>query len=489
MVYIIGTGPGDEELLTIKAVRILKKCTAVLYDRLVSNNILNYLSEDCKVYYCGKEPGSHYKTQEEINEMIVKLAKEGHTVGRIKGGDPFVFGRGGEEILSLIEEDIKFEVIPGVTSPISVLSYAGIPITHRGIAQSFHIITGMSKGVSNIDFSVLAKEEGTLVFMMGLSNLGKIVSNLIENGKSEDTLAAVVMRGTSSKQKKVVGTLKDIEEKVKKAELVSPCIIVVGEVVKFNDIFNWYENKPLFGSNICITRSRQQSARLKENLVELGAEVTEINSIKIEETSSNLDGYINKIEEYDHIILTSKNAVDIFMNYLIKNKIDFRRIKAKFSVIGKATKKALEDKGIIPFLTAREFYMEKLIEDLKSSIHINEKVLVPKSSKSSNLLTDTLEENGLFVDKVDIYDTVCGKLLNNRSFEEVDYIFFTSPSTVENMIGMLGVEKIKEKKCIAIGPKTMRALSENNIEASMCKEHSESGFLNEIIQIINKEVH
>ena len=177
------------------------------------------------------------------------------------------------------------------------------------------------------------------------------------------------------------------------------------------------------------------------------------------------------------------------MNYLIKNKIDFRRIKAKFSVIGKATKKALEDKGIIPFLTAREFYMEKLIEDLKSSIHINEKVLVPKSSKSSNLLTDTLEENGLFVDKVDIYDTVCGKLLNNRSFEEVDYIFFTSPSTVENMIGMLGVEKIKEKKCIAIGPKTMRALSENNIEASMCKEHSESGFLNEIIQIINKEVH
>ena len=178
--YIIGTGPGDEELLTLKAVKALKKCTAVLYDRLVSNNVLNYLNDDCEIYYCGKEPGEHYRTQEEINEMLVNLVNKGHVVGRIKGGDPYVFGRGGEEVLALKKSNIDFEVIPGVTSPISVLNYAGIPITHRGIAQSFHIITGKSAKELNTNFEALAKVEGTLVFMMGLSSLRSICENLIK---------------------------------------------------------------------------------------------------------------------------------------------------------------------------------------------------------------------------------------------------------------------------------------------------------------------
>ncbi|MFR3912638.1 MAG: uroporphyrinogen-III C-methyltransferase, partial [Clostridium paraputrificum] len=191
--YIIGTGPGDEELLTLKAIKALGECTAVLYDRLVSNNVLNYLSDECEVYYCGKEPGAHYKTQDEINEMIVKLANEGHVVGRVKGGDPYVFGRGGEEVLALEKEGIDFEVIPGVTSPIAVLNYAGIPITHRGIAQSFHIVTGMTAVEEKINFEALANETGTLVFMMGLSNLEKIVENLTKYGKNINTPAAVVM--------------------------------------------------------------------------------------------------------------------------------------------------------------------------------------------------------------------------------------------------------------------------------------------------------
>ena len=264
-VYIIGTGPGDEELLTIKACEALKNCTAVLYDRLVSNNILNYLNDDCEVYYCGKEPGSHYKTQEEINNMLVKLAKEGHIVGRVKGGDPYVFGRGGEEVLSLIEENIDFEVIPGVTSPISVLNYAGIPITQRDMSQSFHIVTGMTASEEKINWEALAKEKGTLVFMMGFNNLSFIVERLINNGKSEDSKAAIIMRGTSSKQRKVVGTLKDIEEKALKANLSSPCIIVVGDVVSLNEKLSWYEKKPLFGVNICVTRSREQASNLKKS--------------------------------------------------------------------------------------------------------------------------------------------------------------------------------------------------------------------------------
>ena len=452
--YIIGTGPGDEELLTVKAVKVLEKCTAVLYDRLVSNNILNYLNEDCLVYYCGKEPGAHYKTQEEINNMLVKLVKEGHIVGRVKGGDPYVFGRGGEEVLSLVEENLDFEVIPGVTSPISVLNYAGIPITQRAIAQSFHIVTGMTSASEKINWEALAKENGTLVFMMGLENIERIVTNLITNGKEKSTPAAVVMRGTSSKQRKVIGTLENISEKVREAGLKSPCIIVVGEVVELNDKLSWYEKKPLFGTNICITRSREQSSSLKSSLKDLGAEVTEINSIKIRPTKENLKPYLEKLSNYDHILLTSVNGVNNFFDYLIEENYD----------IG-----------------------EGLFKVLAPHLVKGEKVLIPCSSSSRSYLVDEISKLGLYVDRVHTYDTICGTLKNKRVFDEVDYVLFTSPSTVINMIDMLGLEAIKEKKLIAIGPQTAKAIKERNMECFICKKHSEEGFLKEIIEFKEAE--
>lgn len=479
--YIIGTGPGAEELLTIKAVRVLKKCTAVLYDRLVSNNILNYLDEDCLVYYCGKEPGAHYKSQEEINEMLVSLVKEGHIVGRVKGGDPYVFGRGGEEVLALVNEGLDFEVIPGVTSPISVLNYAGIPITQRAMAQSFHIVTGMTAASEKINWEALAKENGTLVFMMGLENIERIVSNLITNGKLKDTPAAVVMRGTSSKQRKVIGTLENIGAKSREAELKSPCIIVVGDVVSLNEKLSWYENKPLFGVNICITRSREQSSTLKEKLNELGAEVTEINSIKIKSTKEKLKAYEDKLSSYDHILLTSVNGVNHFFDYLKEEKIDVRNIKAKFSVIGKATRKALEEKGIVAFIMAREFVGEGLFKVLKPHLHSGEKVLIPCSSSSRTYLFDEIKNLGLEVDRAHVYDTVCGTVRNTKAFEEVDYVLFTSPSTVNNMVDMIGIDQIKSKKVIAIGPQTAKALKEKELECYICKKHSEEGFLSEIV--------
>ncbi|WP_195988200.1 uroporphyrinogen-III C-methyltransferase [Clostridium sp. D53t1_180928_C8] len=485
--YIIGTGPGDEELLTVKAVKVLEKCTAVLYDRLVSNNILNYLNEECLVYYCGKEPGAHYKTQEEINDMLVKLVKEGHIVGRVKGGDPYVFGRGGEEVLSLVKESLDFEVIPGVTSPISVLNYAGIPITQRAIAQSFHIVTGMTSASEKINWEALAKENGTLVFMMGLENIERIVENLISNGKEKDTAAAVVMRGTSSKQRKVIGTLDNITEKAREAGLKSPCIIVVGEVVELNEKLSWYENKPLFGTNICITRSREQSSSLKSALKDLGAEVTEINSIKIKPTKENLKSYLEKLSEYDHIILTSVNGVNHFFDYLIEENYDIRNLKAKFSVIGKATKKALIKRGIVPFVMAREFVGEGLFKALSPHLVKGEKVLIPCSSGSRSYLADEISKLGLEVDRVHIYDTICGTLRNKRVFDEVDYVLFTSPSTVTNMVDMLGLEAVREKKLIAIGPQTAKAIREKEMECFMCKKHSEEGFLKEIIEFKEAE--
>lgn len=479
--YIIGTGPGAEELLTIKAVRVLKKCTAVLYDRLVSNNILNYLSDDCLIYYCGKEPGAHYKTQEEINKMLVELVKEGHIVGRIKGGDPYVFGRGGEEVLALVDEKLEFEVIPGVTSPISVLNYAGIPITQRAMAQSFHIVTGMTAAGEKLNWEALAKENGTLVFMMGLENIDRISNNLIENGKLTSTPAAVIMRGTSSKQRKVIGTLKDIGERAREAGLKSPCIIAIGDVVELNEKLSWYENKPLFGLNICITRSREQSSTLKERLNDLGAEVTEINSIKIKPTKDNLEEYKERLGGYNHIILTSVNAVNHFFEYLKEEKIDVRNIKAKFSVIGKATRKALEEKGVMAFIMAREFVGEGLFKVLKPHLHGGEKVLIPCSSSSRPYLFDEIKKLGLEVDRVHIYDTICGTVKNVKAFEEVDYVLFTSPSTVNNMVDMVGIDELKKKKLIAIGPQTAKALEENGLECYVCKKHSEEGFLSEIV--------
>ena len=484
--YIIGTGPGDEELLTVKAVNALKKCTAVLYDRLVSNNILNYLNDDCLVYYCGKEPGAHYKTQEEINEMLVKLAKEGHIVGRVKGGDPYVFGRGGEEVLALEEENIPFEVIPGVTSPIAVLNYAGIPITHRGIAQSFHIVTGMSANNLNVNFKALAMEEGTLVFMMGLSNLENIRDQLVANGKNPETPCAVVMRGTCSKQKKVIGTLNNISHKVKEAGLKSPCIIVVGEVVTLNEKLSWYENKPLFGKNICVTRSQKQGATLRQKLRDLGAEVTSMSAIEIKSTAENLDNYIEKLEQYDHIVFTSVNSVNIFFDYLVEKRYDIRRIRAQISAIGKATWGSLEKRGIMCAVKAREFMGTGLVEALKPHINSGDKVLIPCSSIAKEDVAEGLKEAGAEVERVFIYDTVKGTVRNPKAFDEVDIVFFTSPSTVYNMVDMVGLDAIKEKHVIAIGKRTSKPLEELGINADVCKEHSEDGFLKEIVNLSRK---
>lgn len=486
-VYIIGTGPGDEELLTVKALRCLKKCTAVLYDRLVSNNILNYLNDDCKVYYCGKEPGSHYKTQEEINKMLVKLAKDGHIVGRVKGGDPYVFGRGGEEVIALKHENIDFEVIPGITSPIAALNYAGIPITHRGIAQSFHVVTGMSAKNLNVNFQALAMEEGTLVFMMGLNNLEKIVSQLVENGKDSNTPCGVVMRGTCSKQKKVIGRLSDISEKVRKSGLKSPCIIVVGEVVNLHEDLTWYENKPLFGTNICVTRSQKQGVNLRNKLRDMGAEVTSISAIEIKPSPENLDEYMDKLGEYDHILFTSVNSVNIFFDYLIKKRYDIRKIRAKISAIGKATWQSLEARGIVCFEKAREFIGEGLVDVLKPHINEQDKILIPCSSIAKEEITEGLKRTGANVERVFIYDTVKGLLRNKKAFNEVDVVFFTSPSTVYNMIDMVGLDAVKEKHIIAIGEKTNKPLKDFGISADVCREHSEDGFLREVIELINRK--
>lgn len=487
-VYLIGAGPGDEELMTLKAVRVLKKCTAVMYDRLAGGNVLKYLRDDCKVFYCGKEPGCHYKTQDEINEMLVSLAKEGHIVGRIKGGDPYVFGRGGEEALRLREENIDFEVIPGVTSAISVLSYAGIPATQRGLAQSFHVITGMSASTLKIDWNSISKVEGTLMFLMGLENIEFITEKLMECGKVESTPCAVVMRGTTSKQRKVIGTLKNIAAKSREVGLKSPCIIVVGEVVTLSENLNWYEKMPLFGTNVCVTRSKKQAAGITENLKDLGAQVTEINSIKIESSSENLKDYIDKLSDYKYVVFTSVNAVNVFFNYLKEISFDIRKVKASFAVIGDATDKALKDRGLIADIKAKEFVGEGLLEKLKTVVKKGDNILIPCSKQARSYLAEELRNLHCKVEVAHTYSSVKGELKNERAFEDVDVVLFTSPSTVRNMIDMVGLEAIKEKLSLAIGPITHKELKNHGIEAYISEEYCEQGIINKLIDLKRNEI-
>lgn len=487
-VYLIGAGPGDEELMTLKAVRVLKKCTAVMYDRLAGENVLKYLNDDCKVFYCGKEPGCHYKTQDEINEMLVSLAKSGHVVGRVKGGDPYVFGRGGEEALRLREENIDFEVIPGVTSAISVLSYAGIPATQRGLSQSFHVITGMSASSLKIDWSSIAKVEGTLMFLMGIENIELITKRLIECGKTESTPCAVIMRGTTSKQRKVIGTLKDIAVRSREAGLKSPCIIVVGEVVNLSESLNWYEKMPLFGTNVCVTRSKQQAGGMVESLKDLGAQVTEINSIKIENSSKNLNDYIEKLSTYEYVVFTSMNAVNVFFDYLKNISFDIRKVKASFAVIGDATEKALKDRGLIADVKAKEFVGEGLLEKLKTVVKAGDNILIPCSKGARSYLSDELRKLNCNVDVAHIYKPVRGELKNEKAFGDVDVVIFTSPSTVRNMIEIVGLEGIKEKLSLAIGPITYKELKNHGVEAYISEEHCEQGIINKLIELKKKEI-
>lgn len=482
-VYLIGVGPGDEELVNLKAVNSIEKCDVLLYDRLANSSILRYAKDDCRIYYCGKAPGSHYKTQSEINEMLIKFSKEGNTVGRIKGGDPYVFGRGGEEALALVKEGIEFETVSGVTSPVAVLNYAGIPMTHRGLTQSFHVFTAMTEDKLNIDWGAVVKLEGTLVFMMGLKNLGLIMNSLFNAGKSKDTPCGVVMKGTTSKQRKVTGTIGDIEEKVLKAGLKSPCIIVVGEVVGLNEELDWYSKKELFGLNVCITRSKRQSADIREKLLSLGAEVTEINSIETSPIDGSLDGYIEKLSDYDYVVLTSVNGVEYFFEELVKREYDIRNIRAKFPAIGRKTADVLKQRGIVPSLVPRTFVLEGLYDELKGEVGFGDKVLIAKSESGRDYLADKLREDGASVDVVNLYKTTKGRLKGYENLEDVDIIIFTSPSTVRNTIELFGKDSVSKKTIVSIGPITEKELVSQGIQSHVSSDHSIDGIVSKLIEI------
>lgn len=466
--YLVGAGPGDYKLITLKAVECLKKADVVIYDRLANKRYLDFTKEGSEMIYVGKASDCHALPQEQINKLIVKKAKEGKTVVRLKGGDPYLFGRGGEEAEELRQEGIPFEVVPGITSAISVPAYAGIPVTHRDFVSSVHIITGHEKpekNVSNIDYQLLAKLKGTLIFLMGLGNLGSICSNLIKYGKPQDTPVAVISKGTTPAQKKAVGTLADIEEIVNKVKLLPPSIIIVGEVVSLHDRLDWFYKKPLSGKRVLITRTRNQASTLAEKIEDLGGEVFSFPTIKILEPEdfSQIDRKLNEIDGYDWIIFTSVNGVEAFFHRLKTIKRDIRSLKGvKIGAIGSSTGAALEESGVIADYIPKEFQAEALARGLKERIKAGEKVLLPTADIARKLLSEELTARGVIVDKVDMYRTIPGEgdrelLLEWLKHKEVDIITFASSSTVKNFVNILGGENLsllKGVKVACIGPVT-----------------------------------
>ncbi len=485
MVYLVGAGPGDAGLLTVKAREILEMADVVIYDKLADEKLLNYAPTAEKIYV-GKSAGRHTLKQDEINNLLVEKSKTAKNIVRLKGGDPFVFGRGGEEALTLRENNINFEIISGVTSAIAVPAYAGIPVTHRGVAASFAVVTGHedpNKSESSINWEKISTAVDTLIFLMGVENLPKITAKLIEHGRAKNTPAAVIRNGTKFSQQVLVSTLENISADVEKNNIKPPAILIVGEVVNLREKLKWFENKILFGKKIVVTRTRAQASKLTRQLENLGADVIEFPTIKIAESSDNfknLDAAISNIKNFDWIIFTSANGVEKFFERLKISKLDARALNAsKIAVIGSATAEKLMGYNIIPDLIPAEFRAESLVDALKNSVS-GKNILIARAEVSRDILPNELKNFGANVTVAAAYKTVADTP-PKIDFSEIDLVTFTSSSTVENFVAVAGIETLKKIKAAAIGTVTAETLKKFGVTADIvAKEFTIAGLVDAI---------
>lgn len=482
-VFLVGAGPGDYRLLTLKACDCLKRADTVVYDRLADKRILQYAPQNAEFIYVGKASSQHTMTQDKICQLLVDLGKAGKTVVRLKGGDPFVFGRGGEEALLLQKNNIPFEIVPGVTSAISVPAYAGIPVTHRGVAASFSVITGHedpTKDSSDINWEKLATATDTLVFLMGVANLPKITAKLIENGRPATTPVAIIRWGTKLQQQVWTSTLVEAAAMAQREGIKPPCIFLVGDVVNLRADLAWFDNiamKPLFGKKVLVTRSRSQASKLTAALEELGAECIEAPAIKIVPPVDNyeaLDKAIGQLDKYDWLIFTSTNGVEHFWHRLVAGGKDARVMyKARICAIGAATAQALASHGITADVVPERYQAEGIIEALDNELIAGTKILIPRAAEARALLPEALTKAGAQVDVVVAYETVMGdaeavEIRNSLAKGEIDVVTFTSSSTVKNLLKLIkDPELLKEVQLAAIGPITAETMQKNGLTADI----------------------
>ena len=443
-VWLVGAGPGAKGLMTLRGVQLLEKADVVFYDSLVGDEVLALIPQDVRKIHVGKRARRHTLPQEEISRYLAEEAAKGYRVVRLKGGDPFIFGRGPEELDVLIERGIPFEVVPGVTSAAAVPEYCGVPVTHRDHASSLHIITGHRREGEDydIDFESLASAGGTLVFLMGIGSLHDICSRLMQAGMREDMPAAILQQGTTAGQKRIGGTVSTIEEEMKKEGVVTPAIIVVGEVCKLAPKYDWWSRLPLAGRKILVTRPAEKDSVLAGKLRELGAEVLEIPAIRIipSEDTTRLDESLGRIGEYDWIVFTSPRGVKIFFDHALEKGVDARSMTGRFAAIGAGTAKALRGCGIIADLVPDVYDGAHLGKALATLCAKGAHVLIPRSSIGGKELIRELEAvTDIRIDDVPIYDTVAaeGSILDVKGkFEkgEIDCAAFTSASAVRAFV-------------------------------------------------------
>jgi uroporphyrinogen III methyltransferase/synthase len=470
-VYLVGAGPGDPGLITVKGRDCIKAADTLIYDYLAAEAFLTYARPDAEKIYVGKKGGDHTLPQEEINRLLVAKAKEGKNVVRLKGGDPFVFGRGGEEIEELLAEGVAFEVIPGVTSAVAAPAYAGIPLTHRKFTSTVAFVTGHedpTKASSSIDWASLAGGIGTLVFFMGVKNLPHICQQLLKHGRSGDTPVALVRWGTTPRQQTVTGTLDNIVERVRKAKLKAPAIIVVGGVVGLREQMQWFERRPLFGRRIIVTRARQQASALVERLSALGAACLQYPTIRLEPPASwdELDAAIDRLESYHWLVFTSVNGVDPFFQRLDKKGRDARALAhLKTAVIGPATAERLGHYGLKSDIIPENYRAESVVAAFAEQDLKGKRILLPRAKEARPVLPVELTRMGARVDEIAVYETVMDRdsvqgVHDALAQGEADLVTFTSSSTVTNFHRMLPAGErqplMQGVQTAAIGPITAR---------------------------------
>ncbi|MDR7866973.1 MAG: uroporphyrinogen-III C-methyltransferase [Sporomusaceae bacterium] len=501
MVYLVGAGPGDYKLISVKGQECIAKADCLVYDRLADDRLLAYAREGVELIYVGKASSDHTLSQDGINALLVAKAQEGKTVVRLKGGDPFVFGRGGEEALELVAAGIPFEVVPGVTSAIAVPAYAGIPVTHRGIATSFAVVTGHedpAKTESSLRWDKLAHGADTLVFLMGVENLPYITAKLIEHGRSPATPAAVIRWGTKPEQEVLVTTIGTAAADVAARGLKPPAIFLVGEVAALRDKLAWFDKRPLFGQKVLVTRAREQASILTAALEELGAECIEAPAIKIvpPESYAALDAAIGALDAYDWLIFTSANGVDHFFARLREAGRDARALGGrKVAAIGAATAERLRRHGILADIVPAEFRAEGIIAALENLVKPGMKVLIPRAEVARDILPEKLRELGAAVDVVTAYRTVSGGsdgqgLAARLSAGAIDLVTFTSSSTVTNLLDLLGEggpALVAKAKVACIGPITAATCLDKGIKPDIVADEFTIAGLVEAIGNLYKE--
>lgn len=485
-VYLVGAGPGDPGLLTVKGQQCLELADVVIYDYLANPLLLGHAPADAEKIYVGKVRGNHHLPQEETNALLAEKAAAGLQVVRLKGGDPYIFGRGGEEAAYLKERDIPFEVVPGVTAGFAAAAYAGIPLTHRDVTTSLALLTGHERPerkLSSLDWEKLATGLGTLIFYMGLTNLKLISEQLIKHGRSPQTPVAVVQWATLPRQRTLVGSLETIVEDVAREGIEPPAVIIIGDVVKYREELRWYDNLPLFGKRFLITRPRAQAAAFVQKLQQQGAEIICIPTIEIAppDDLQPFDEAVQNIADFDSLILTSVNGVEAFFERLTANKLDVRSLAGiQLIAVGPKTAEAIEQRGLRPDLVPARYQAEGVVEELLAQGVKGKRFFYPRAKVIRPLIIDSLQAAGAEVVAPVAYQTVrpTGKedmIRHLLSEGELDAICFSSSSTFDNLLAMFGAE-LKElqgrAELFSIGPITSDTIRKHGFEVALEPEKS-----------------